>query len=94
MVCCRGRCVQRADPCAVRAPGELPGEEAACLAHRWHPCSYPFVKQGSAYYSTARLWDDGIIEPSQTRTALALSLSAALNAPVPRGGGGFGVFRM
>ena len=50
--------------------------------------------QGSAYYSTARLWDDGIIEPSQTRSALALSLSAALNAPVPRGGGGFGVFRM
>ena len=50
------------------------------------------ILQGSAYYSTARLWDDGIIEPSQTRSVLALSLSAALNAPVPRGG--FGVFRM
>jgi acetyl-CoA carboxylase carboxyltransferase component len=41
-----------------------------------------YEHEGSAYYSTARLWDDGIIDPAQTREVLALSLSAALNAPV------------
>ena len=48
--------------------------------------------EGSPYYSTARLWDDGILDPAQTRTVLALALSAAFNAPIlpPR----FGVFRM
>ena len=44
------------------------------------------------YYASARLWDDGIIDPAQTRTVLALGLSAALNAPIERTG--FGVFRM
>ncbi len=48
--------------------------------------------EGSPYYSTARLWDDGILDPAQTRTVLGLALSAAFNAPIlpPR----FGVFRM
>ena len=48
--------------------------------------------EGSPYYSTARLWDDGILDPAHTRTVLALALSAAFNAPIlpPR----FGVFRM
>jgi acetyl-CoA carboxylase carboxyltransferase component len=48
--------------------------------------------EGSPYYSTARLWDDGILDPAQTRNTLALALSAAFNAPVrpPK----FGVFRM
>ena len=48
--------------------------------------------EGSPYYSTARLWDDGIIDPAQTRDVLGLGLSASLNAPIaePR----FGVFRM
>jgi 3-methylcrotonyl-CoA carboxylase beta subunit/propionyl-CoA carboxylase len=48
--------------------------------------------EGSPYYSTARLWDDGILDPAETRQALALGLSAAYNAPIaePR----FGVFRM
>ncbi len=48
--------------------------------------------EGSPYYSTARLWDDGILDPAQTRDALGLGLSAALNAPIaePR----FGIFRM
>jgi 3-methylcrotonyl-CoA carboxylase beta subunit/propionyl-CoA carboxylase len=47
--------------------------------------------EGSPYYSTARLWDDGILDPAQTREALALGLSAAFNAPIspPR----FGIFR-
>jgi 3-methylcrotonyl-CoA carboxylase beta subunit/propionyl-CoA carboxylase len=48
--------------------------------------------EGSPYYSTARLWDDGILDPQQTRTVLALALSAALNAPIPAPK--FGVFRM
>jgi 3-methylcrotonyl-CoA carboxylase beta subunit/propionyl-CoA carboxylase len=48
--------------------------------------------EGSPYYSTARLWDDGILDPAQTRHALALGLSAALNAPIPASK--FGIFRM
>jgi len=48
--------------------------------------------EGSPYYSTARLWDDGILEPAETRTTLALALSASFNAPVPPAK--FGVFRM
>jgi len=48
--------------------------------------------EGSPYYSTARLWDDGILDPAQTRSTLALALSASFNAPVPRAK--FGVFRM
>jgi len=48
--------------------------------------------EGSPYYSTARLWDDGILDPAQTREALALGLSAAFNAPIPPVK--FGVFRM
>src|SRR5215471_19096569 len=51
-----------------------------------------YEHEGSPYYSTARLWDDGIIEPGQTRQMLALGLSAAYNAPVPPSK--FGVFRM
>jgi 3-methylcrotonyl-CoA carboxylase beta subunit/propionyl-CoA carboxylase len=51
-----------------------------------------YEHEGSPYYSTARLWDDGILDPAETRQALALGLSAAFNAPMaaPR----FGVFRM
>ena len=48
--------------------------------------------EGSPYYSTARLWDDGILDPADTRNVLALALSAAYNAPIPPAR--FGVFRM
>jgi 3-methylcrotonyl-CoA carboxylase beta subunit len=51
-----------------------------------------YEKEGSPYFSTARLWDDGIIAPADTRRVLALSLSAAMNAPFPDTR--FGVFRM
>jgi 3-methylcrotonyl-CoA carboxylase beta subunit len=44
-----------------------------------------YEREGSPYFSTARLWDDGIIAPADTRRVLALALSAALNAPVERG---------
>ena len=49
-------------------------------------------REGIPYYATARLWDDGIILPSETRRVLALAFSAALNAPVEETR--FGVFRM
>ena len=51
-----------------------------------------YEREGSPYYSTGRLWDDGIIDPAETRTVLALALAAALNAPIPEPR--FGVFRM
>ena len=56
------------------------------------PTLEKYEREGSAYYSTARLWDDGIIDPIDTRMYLALGLSAALNAPIPETA--FGVFRM
>jgi acetyl-CoA carboxylase carboxyltransferase component len=51
-----------------------------------------YEREGSPYYSTARLWDDGVIDPVDTRGVLALGLSAALNAPIPETT--FGIFRM
>jgi len=51
-----------------------------------------YETEGSPYYSTARLWDDGILDPIETRQMLALGLSAAFNAPIPPAR--FGVFRM
>ena len=56
------------------------------------PILRQYEEQGSPYYATARLWDDGIIDPVETRTVLALGISAALNAPIPKTQ--FGVFRM
>jgi 3-methylcrotonyl-CoA carboxylase beta subunit len=51
-----------------------------------------YETEGSPYHATARLWDDGVIDPAQTRDVLGLAISAALNAPV--GDTRFGVFRM
>ena len=51
-----------------------------------------YEREGNPYYSTARLWDDGIIDPLDTRQVLALGISAALNAPIPETT--FGIFRM
>jgi 3-methylcrotonyl-CoA carboxylase beta subunit len=56
------------------------------------PILMKYEHEGHPLYSSARLWDDGIIDPAKTRDVLALSLSAALNAPVPDTK--FGVFRM
>ncbi len=56
------------------------------------PIREQYELEGNPYYATARLWDDGIIAPSETRRVLALAFSAALNAPVPDTK--FGVFRM
>ena len=51
-----------------------------------------YEEQGHPYYASARLWDDGVIDPARTREVLALSLSAALNAPIEETR--FGLFRM
>jgi len=56
------------------------------------PILEKYEHEGSPYYSTARLWDDGILDPAGTRHALALGISAAYNAPIPEPK--FGVFRM
>ncbi len=47
------------------------------------PTLEKYESEGSAYYSTARLWDDGVIDPADTRMVLALGISASLNAPLP-----------
>ncbi len=56
------------------------------------PIREQYERQGHPYYATARLWDDGIIDPIDTRRVLGLALSASLNAPIEQGR--FGVFRM
>jgi acetyl-CoA carboxylase carboxyltransferase component len=73
----------------ARAGQPFPPEEEEALRR---PILEKYETEGSPYYSTARIWDDGILDPAQTRDALGLGLSAALNAPIdtPR----FGVFRM
>ncbi|MBU6536530.1 carboxyl transferase domain-containing protein [Streptomyces mayonensis] len=68
---------------------EWPAEEEESFKE---PVRAQYEHQGSAYYATARLWDDGVIEPADTRQVLGLALTACANAPLgePR----FGVFRM
>ncbi|HEV3177018.1 MAG TPA: carboxyl transferase domain-containing protein, partial [Stellaceae bacterium] len=63
-------------------------EEAAFKA----PIRAQYETQGHPYYASARLWDDGVIDPAETRRVLALAISASLNAPIERTR--FGVFRM
>ena len=74
----------------LEAKGETmtPEEQEALKA----PILEKYAREGSAYYASARIWDDGIIEPLDTRTALALAISASLNEPIPDHN--FGVFRM
>jgi 3-methylcrotonyl-CoA carboxylase beta subunit len=56
------------------------------------PILRTYEHQGSPYYSTARLWDDGIIDPADTRRVLGMGLAAAANAPIPEPS--YGIFRM
>jgi len=61
------------------------------------PIREQYETQGNAYYATARLWDDGVIDPLETRTVLGLALTACANAPLPEkdpAAPGYGVFRM
>jgi 3-methylcrotonyl-CoA carboxylase beta subunit len=76
------------DQLAREGRGLTTAEEEAIRA----PILEKYDREGSPYYSTARLWDDGILDPVETRTALALGLSAAFNAPIADAK--FGVFRM
>ncbi|WP_336490701.1 carboxyl transferase domain-containing protein [Methylobacterium nigriterrae] len=85
------------------------GEQAASVlatvhrdAERWsseeaeafkNPIRRTYEDEGNPYYATARLWDDGVIDPAQTRDVLGLALSATLNAPIPERAR-FGLFRM
>lgn len=69
-------------------PDMTPEEQAAFK----QPILDKYEREGNPYYSTARLWDDGIIDPAQTRRVLALALSAALNKPTQATR--YGVFRM
>jgi acetyl-CoA carboxylase carboxyltransferase component len=73
----------------ARAGQTLSAEDEAAIRA---PILEKYEREGSPYYSTARLWDDGILDPAETRQALALGLSAAFNAPIPDAR--FGVFRM
>jgi 3-methylcrotonyl-CoA carboxylase beta subunit len=84
------------------------GEQAASVlatvhrdAERWSaeeaeafkgPIRQRYEDEGNPYYATARLWDDGILDPTQTRDVLGLAIAASLNAPIPATR--FGVFRM
>ena len=62
------------------------------LATFQKPILDSYEREGSPYYSTGRLWDDGILDPPETRRVLGLALSACLNAPIEATR--FGVFRM
>ena len=70
---------------------EARGSAAEEVAFK-QPLLDQFAHQSHPYYASARLWDDGVIDPADTRRVLALGLSAALNAPIPETR--FGVFRM
>jgi acetyl-CoA carboxylase carboxyltransferase component len=66
---------------ALTARGEAPDE--ARLAEIRAELEAKYEEEASPYFSTARLWDDGIIDPRQTRQVVGLALGATLNAPIP-----------
>jgi propionyl-CoA carboxylase len=78
----------RLDNLRARGQDMTPEEQEAFMA----PTLATYEHEGSPYFSTARLWDDGIIDPVDTRMVLGLGIAAALNAPIPETS--FGVFRM
>ena len=81
--------LDRQAPAARGARRDAADAEADALKA---PIRAKYEAEGSPYYATARLWDDGILDPLETRDALGLALAAALHAPVPRTT--WGVFRM
>jgi 3-methylcrotonyl-CoA carboxylase beta subunit len=78
----------RRDALEARGGSWSAAEEAAFKA----PIRDQYETQGNPYYATARLWDDGVIDPRDTRRCLALGLALSLRQPVPETR--FGVFRM
>ena len=78
----------RLDSLRARGGDMTPEEQESFM----EPIQRQYEAEGNPYYSTARLWDDGIIDPADTRMVLGLGISAALNAPIPETR--FGIFRM
>jgi len=78
----------RRDSMTARGEGWSDSDEAAFKK----PVRERYEAEGSPYFATSRLWDDGVVDPRQTRDVLGLALSATLNAPIPSTR--FGVFRM
>jgi 3-methylcrotonyl-CoA carboxylase beta subunit len=78
----------RRDNLEARGESWSKEDEAAFRA----PIRAQYEAQGHPYYASARLWDDGVIDPADTRRLLALGISASLNAPI--GKTEFGIFRM
>jgi len=74
---------------AARKGATMTPEEIEAIKR---PTLHKYEEEGSPYFSTARLWDDGVIRPRDSRMVLGLGISAALNAPIPETR--FGVFRM
>jgi len=77
------------DQLAARSEKPMTPEQEAAFKK---PTLEKYEHEGSAYYSTARLWDDGVIDPTDTRMVLGLSIATSLNAPLPQRR--VGVFRM
>ena len=78
----------KADAMEARGERWTEDEKAAFMA----PVLEQYETQGHPYYASARLWDDGIIDPTDTRTVLGLGLATSMNAPIEETK--FGVFRM
>ena len=74
---------------ALREGSDLSDDEIDAIQD---PIMKQYEREGSPYYSTARLWDDGILNPIHTRSALSLALAAAYRVPISDSS--FGVFRM
>jgi 3-methylcrotonyl-CoA carboxylase beta subunit len=86
---------------AANVLAQVKGDNLARRGETWseteeeafkHPIRDQYERQGHPYYASARLWDDGIIDPRDTRDVLGLGISASLNAPIEKTD--FGVFRM
>ncbi|MCP4993181.1 MAG: methylcrotonoyl-CoA carboxylase [Gammaproteobacteria bacterium] len=86
---------------AANVLGQIKGDALAARGESWseaeeadfkQPIQEQYEHQGHPYYASARLWDDGIIDPADTRRVLGLGISTALNAPIEKTR--FGVFRM
>ena len=77
---------------ARQAESLTPAQAAEAEEAFKRPILDKYARESDPYYATARLWDDGILDPAQTRMALALAFSATLNAPFPDDR--FGTFRM
>ena len=79
-------------PGGARLAAEVAARFAGFPRSLRKPLLEQYEHQGHPYYASARLWDDGVVDPAQTRRVLGLSLAAALNAPIlPTQ---FGLFRM